>query len=49
MVHLLGFRFVQRIRDLVDTKLYIPKNDAGYDGLQPMSGGWRYDSCSMSS
>ncbi|WP_165592262.1 Tn3 family transposase, partial [Enterobacter hormaechei] len=27
-VPLLGFRFAPRIRDLGDTKLYIPKGDA---------------------
>jgi TnpA family transposase len=30
LMHLLGFRFAPRIRDLGDTKLYIPKGDAGY-------------------
>jgi TnpA family transposase len=30
-MHLLGFRFAPRIRDLGDTKLYIPKGDATYD------------------
>ncbi|MDN4234154.1 Tn3 family transposase, partial [Citrobacter freundii] len=35
----LGFRFAPRIRDLGDTKLYIPKGDATYDGLKPMIGG----------
>jgi len=38
-MHLLGFRFAPRIRDLGDTKLYIPKGDAAYDGLKPMIGG----------
>jgi len=36
LMHLLGFRFAPRIRDLGDTKLYIPKGDAAYDGLKPM-------------
>ncbi|WP_420796787.1 Tn3 family transposase [Alcaligenes faecalis] len=31
-MHLLGFR-APRIRDLGDTKLYIPKGDAAYDAL----------------
>ena len=31
-----GFRFAPRIRDLTDTKLYIPKGDTMYDGLKPM-------------
>ncbi|KJN53612.1 Tn3 family transposase [Enterobacter hormaechei] len=39
LMHLLGFRFAPRIRDLGDTKLYIPKGDATYDGLKPMIGG----------
>jgi TnpA family transposase len=39
LMHLLGFRFAPRIRDLGDTKLYIPKGDAAYDGLKPMIGG----------
>ncbi|HGW7881141.1 TPA: Tn3 family transposase [Escherichia coli] len=39
LMHLLGFRFAPRIRDLVDTKLYIPKGDAAYDALKPMIGG----------
>ncbi|HBT7010647.1 TPA: transposase, partial [Klebsiella pneumoniae] len=30
LMHLLGFRFAPRIRDLGDTKLYIPKGDAAY-------------------
>ncbi|KDK90480.1 transposase for transposon, partial [Klebsiella pneumoniae CHS 75] len=34
-----GFRFAPRIRDLGDTKLYIPKGDAAYDALKPMIGG----------
>ncbi|HNF92590.1 MAG TPA: Tn3 family transposase [Accumulibacter sp.] len=39
LMHLLGFRFAPRIRDLGDTKLYIPKGDAAYEGLKPMIGG----------
>ncbi|MHB1180412.1 MAG: Tn3 family transposase [Sulfuricella sp.] len=39
LMHLLGFRFAPRIRDLGDTKLYIPKGDANYDALKPMIGG----------
>ncbi|MCL0295891.1 Tn3 family transposase, partial [Escherichia coli] len=34
LMHLLGFRFAPRIRDLGDTKLYIPKGDAAYDALK---------------
>ena len=39
LMHLLGFRFAPRIRDLGDTKLYIPKGDAAYDALKSMIGG----------
>jgi TnpA family transposase len=40
-MRLLGFRFAPRIRDLGDTKLYIPKGAAAsaYDALKPMIGG----------
>ena len=38
MMHLLGFRFAPRIRDLGDTKLYIPKSDKTYGALKPMIG-----------
>ena len=38
LMHLLGFRFAPRIRDLGDTKLYIPKGDATYEALKPMIG-----------
>jgi TnpA family transposase len=38
LMHLLGFRFAPRIRDLADTKLYIPKKDVSYDALKPMIG-----------
>ncbi len=36
LMHLLGFRFAPRIRDLGDTKLFIPKSDTAYDALKPM-------------
>ncbi len=36
LMHLLGFRFAPRIRDLGDTKLYIPKGEAAYNALNPM-------------
>lgn len=36
LMHLLGFRFAPRIRDLADTKLFIPKGDSGYEALKPM-------------
>jgi len=39
LMHMLGFRFAPRIRDLGDTKLYTPKSDAGFDALKPMIGG----------
>jgi TnpA family transposase len=39
LMHLLGFRFAPRIRDLGDTKLYIRKGDSLYDTLKPMIGG----------
>jgi len=39
LMHLLGFRFAPRIRDLGETKLYIPKGDATYEGLKSMIGG----------
>jgi TnpA family transposase len=39
LMHLLGFRFAPRIRDLGDTKLYLPKGQTRYDGLKPMIGG----------
>ncbi len=39
LMHLLGFRFAPRIRDLGDTKLYIPKGEAAYDALKSMIGG----------
>jgi TnpA family transposase len=38
-MHLLGFRFAPRIRDLGDTKLYIPQGETAYDALKPMIGG----------
>jgi TnpA family transposase len=39
LMHLLGFRFAPRIRDLKDTKLYVPKGGPEYLGLAPMLGG----------
>jgi TnpA family transposase len=39
LMHLLGFRFAPRIRDLGETRLYIPKGKAAYDALKPMIGG----------
>lgn len=39
LTSLLGFRFAPRIRDLGETKLYIPSKTRSYDGLKPMIGG----------
>lgn len=39
LMHLLGFRFAPRIRDLKGTKIFVPKNEEDYSGLQPMIGG----------
>jgi TnpA family transposase len=39
LMHMLGFRFAPRIRDLGDTKLYIPGSIADYPGLKAMIGG----------
>lgn len=39
LMHLLGFRFAPRIRDLGETRLYIPKGDTVYDALKPLIGG----------
>lgn len=36
LMHLLGFRFAPRLRDLGDTKLFIPKGNNAYDTLKPM-------------
>ena len=38
LMHLLGFRFAPRIRDLGETKLFIPKGDTSYKALKPMLG-----------
>ena len=39
LMHLLGFRFAPRIRDLDDTKLYLPNGKMNYQALAepPMS------------
>jgi len=36
---LLSYRFAPRIRDLGDTKLYVPPNSPAYAALQPLVGG----------
>lgn len=41
LMHFLGFRFAPRIRDLGDTKLFIPKGDTAYGALKPMISGDR--------
>ncbi|MBP0633660.1 Tn3 family transposase [Cupriavidus sp. AcVe19-1a] len=39
LMHLLGFRFAPRIRDLAETKLYIPGSPDDYPAVAPMIGG----------
>jgi TnpA family transposase len=39
LMHLLGFRFAPRIRDLGETKLYVPNSVQDYPTLRPMIGG----------
>lgn len=39
LMHLLGFRFAPRLRDLADTRLYVPKSIDSYPALKPMIGG----------
>jgi TnpA family transposase len=39
LMHLLGFRFAPRLRDLADTRLYVPDRKASYRALTPMLGG----------
>ncbi len=39
LMHLLGFRFAPRIRDLSDTKLYLLNGKTKYRSLAPMIGG----------
>ena len=38
LMHVLGFRFAPRIRDLGDTRLYVPPGSPEYAGLKPMIG-----------
>ncbi len=35
LMHLLGFRFAPRIRDLSDTKLYLPNGKSKYGRSRP--------------
>jgi len=39
LMHLLGFRFAPRIRDLADKKLYVPGNQKSYPFLASLIGG----------
>ena len=39
LMHLLGFRFAPRLRDLGETRLYVPKQTPAYAALKPMTGG----------
>jgi TnpA family transposase len=39
LMHLLDFRFAPRIRDLADTRLYVPGNAQAWPSLRPMIGG----------
>ncbi len=39
LMHLLGFRFAPRIRDLGETKLYVPQVVQAYPTLRPLIGG----------
>jgi TnpA family transposase len=39
LMHLLGFRFAPRLRDLGETRLYVPKRTPAYVALKPMIGG----------
>jgi TnpA family transposase len=38
-MHLLGFRFAPRIRDLGETKLFVPDMQQTYPALKPLIGG----------
>ena len=39
LMHLVGFRFAPRLRDLGETRLYLPKRTPAYPALKPMIGG----------
>lgn len=39
LMHLLGYRFAPRIRNIGDTRLYTPTNDPGLPALAPLIGG----------
>lgn len=39
LMHLLGYRFAPRIRNIDDTRLYTPTNDSQLSTLAPLIGG----------
>jgi TnpA family transposase len=39
LMHLLGFRFAPRIRDLADTRLFVPRATTSLGALKPLIGG----------
>jgi len=39
LMHLLGFRFAPRIRDLADKRMYAPKNQKTYNSIDALIGG----------
>ena len=39
LMHLLGFRFAPRIRDLADKRLFVPGKPGAYPALSPLVGG----------
>jgi len=39
LMHLLGFRFAPRIRDLADKRLFVPAKPSAYPALSPLVGG----------
>ena len=39
LMHLLGFRFAPRIRDLGDRRLFVPRGQKTYSGIQTLVGG----------
>jgi len=45
MMHLLGFRFAPRIRDLADKRLFVPGKQADYPTLLPLIGGTINQKC----
>lgn len=45
MMHLLGFRFAPRIRDLADKRLFVPGKETDYPTLIPLIGGTINQKC----